>query len=312
MSAKSTLKSPTPGSNFVFRGPGPAHCARRVSCCCYQPTRGWRKHGAAGAYSASPGCRCCCGRRSAWCAPGHVLRLARNRVAQCLAVDRPDLVRSVILLAGVGLIAPTPEVVRALQAWFGVVDTTEADRAEATKALVADPAAAEEVFRQVKRWPSAAAAQRAANRATPQNDWMEPPHDVAFLSARSIEGACPGGRVPQPRPTLCRQAGHAEAAKRRRDGLGAPEPGFAGGGLGLAGVCYDPGTHDTGRRRGRIAPGGGLQCPGVVAPLWRALGQPHCARHRDLPPLAGPGPCHRRAHQVAGCPSRAPAGDRGS
>jgi pimeloyl-ACP methyl ester carboxylesterase len=120
--------------------------------------------------------------------PVHVLGHGiSNRVAQCLAVDRPDLVRSVMLLAGVGLIAPTPEVVRALQAWFGVVDTTEADRAEATKALVADPAAAEQVFRQVKRWPSAAAAQRAANRATPQNDWMEPPHDVAFLVVQGLK-----------------------------------------------------------------------------------------------------------------------------
>jgi pimeloyl-ACP methyl ester carboxylesterase len=40
-----------------------------------------------------------------------------NRVARCLAADRPDLVRSVILFAGVGLIVPEPEIVRALQAW---------------------------------------------------------------------------------------------------------------------------------------------------------------------------------------------------
>jgi len=97
--------------------------------------------------------------------------------AFALSLDRSDLVRSVILLAGVGLIAPEPEVVRALQAWFGQ-DTTEADCLEATKQLVADPAAAHEVFRQVKRWPAAAAARRAADRATPQDDWMEPPNQV--------------------------------------------------------------------------------------------------------------------------------------
>ena len=48
-------------------------------------------------------------------------------------------------------------------------------------------AAAEQVFRQVKRWPSAAAAQRAASRATPQNDWMEPPPDVAFLVVQGLK-----------------------------------------------------------------------------------------------------------------------------
>jgi pimeloyl-ACP methyl ester carboxylesterase len=41
------------------------------------------------------------------CAPAHVLGHAfGNRVARCLAADRPDLVRSFILLAAGGLIAP--------------------------------------------------------------------------------------------------------------------------------------------------------------------------------------------------------------
>ena len=109
-----------------------------------------------------------------------------NRVARCLAVDRPELVRSVVLLAGVGLMAPDPEVIKALQAWFRE-DTTEAECLEATKRLVGDPATAHQVFRQVKRWPAAAAAQRAANRATPQDDWIEPPKQMPFLVVQGLK-----------------------------------------------------------------------------------------------------------------------------
>lgn len=124
--------------------------------------------------------------------PVHVLGHGfSNRVARCLAADRPDLVRSVILLAGVGLMAPEPEVVRALQAWFRE-DTTEAECLEATKRLVADPAAAERVLRQVTRWPAAAAAQRAADRATPHNDWAEPHSEMAFLVVQGLrDGVAP-------------------------------------------------------------------------------------------------------------------------
>lgn len=119
--------------------------------------------------------------------PAHVVGHGfSNRVARCLAVDRPELVRSVILLAGVGLIAPEPRVVRALQAWFGQ-DTTEADCLEATKQLVADPAAAQQVFRQVRRWPTAAAAQRAADRATPEDAWVEPRSQVSFLIVQGLK-----------------------------------------------------------------------------------------------------------------------------
>jgi len=109
-----------------------------------------------------------------------------NRVARCLAVDRPDLVRSIILLAGVGLMAPDPEVIRALQAWFRE-DTTEAECLEATKQLVADPAAVHQVLRHVKRWPAAAAAQRAANHATAQADWIEPPNQMPFLVVQGLK-----------------------------------------------------------------------------------------------------------------------------
>ena len=43
------------------------------------------------------------------CGPAHIVGHAfSNRVARCLAVDRPSLVRSVTLLAAGGLIAPSP------------------------------------------------------------------------------------------------------------------------------------------------------------------------------------------------------------
>jgi pimeloyl-ACP methyl ester carboxylesterase len=119
--------------------------------------------------------------------PAHVLGHGfSNRVARCLAADRPDLVRSVILLAGVGLFVPDTEIVRALQAWFSP-DTTEADCLDATKRLVADPAAAERILHQVKRWPAAAAAQRIADRATPQDDWTEPPSHIRFLVVQGLK-----------------------------------------------------------------------------------------------------------------------------
>ncbi|HEX6211996.1 MAG TPA: alpha/beta fold hydrolase [Methylomirabilota bacterium] len=118
--------------------------------------------------------------------PAHVLGHGfSNRVARCLAADRPDLVRSVALLAGVGLFVPETEVVKALLAWFAR-DTTEADCLEATRQLVADPAAVERVLRQVKRWPVVAAAQRAADRATPQTDWIEPPGQVPILVVQGL------------------------------------------------------------------------------------------------------------------------------
>jgi pimeloyl-ACP methyl ester carboxylesterase len=47
------------------------------------------------------------------CGPAHIVGHAfGNRIARCLAVDQPPLVRSVTLLAAGGLIAPPPRRVR--------------------------------------------------------------------------------------------------------------------------------------------------------------------------------------------------------
>src|SRR5262247_2543322 len=105
------------------------------------------------------------------CGPVHVLGHAfGNRVARCLAADRPDWVRSVILLAAGGLIAPVPEVQRALQPWFRP-EATAAECLEALQSRVADPSAAHSLWHQVKRWPAVAAAQVAASEATPYQAW---------------------------------------------------------------------------------------------------------------------------------------------
>jgi len=105
--------------------------------------------------------------------PVHVLSHGfSNRVTRCLVADRPDLVRSVILLAGVGLVEPDAEVVRALRAWFRH-DSTESECLEAMRCLVADPSTAERLLRSVTRWPVVAAAQAAADRATPRDEWQD-------------------------------------------------------------------------------------------------------------------------------------------
>jgi pimeloyl-ACP methyl ester carboxylesterase len=119
--------------------------------------------------------------------PVHVLGHALgNRVARCLAADRPDLVRSVILLAAGGLIAPAAEVQRALQGWFRH-DATASECLEAMHSMVADPAAAQRIWDQVKRWPVVAAAQSPASQATPHNDWWGATSAAPFLVVQGLE-----------------------------------------------------------------------------------------------------------------------------
>jgi pimeloyl-ACP methyl ester carboxylesterase len=118
--------------------------------------------------------------------PVHVLGHAfGNRVARCLAADRPDLVRSVILLAAGGLIAPAAEVQRALQSWFRQ-DATEAECLEALQSMVADPSAAQSTWHRVKRWPAVAAAQVAASQATPYQEWSGETSVAPFLVVQGL------------------------------------------------------------------------------------------------------------------------------
>jgi pimeloyl-ACP methyl ester carboxylesterase len=105
------------------------------------------------------------------CAPAHVLGHAfGNRVARCLAADRPDLVRSVILLAAGGL--PNPNATsRALLHHVLHPEMTAAERiavlAPRWLAPTSDPA----LLLQVECWPELHTAHLASSQVTPLDDW---------------------------------------------------------------------------------------------------------------------------------------------
>jgi pimeloyl-ACP methyl ester carboxylesterase len=87
-----------------------------------------------------------------------------NRVARCLITDRPDVVRSVVLLGGAGDFEPTADVVRALRSWARP-DATEAECLDYVRFAVADQSAARRILRVSTRWPAVAVAQQSASRA---------------------------------------------------------------------------------------------------------------------------------------------------
>lgn len=105
-------------------------------------------------------------------APVHMVGHAfGNRVARCLAADRPDLVRSVTLIAAGGLIPPEPAVMAALARCFQL-DLPEDERLEAVRTAFFAPRSDPTVWRD-GWWPDAAASQSAATRATELDDWWE-------------------------------------------------------------------------------------------------------------------------------------------
>lgn len=104
-------------------------------------------------------------------APAHVVGHAGgNRIARCLAADHPHLVKTVVLLAAGGLVAPQPEAFAALERtlseplsdleWLGAIRTSR------FFAPTSDPL----VWRH-GWWPAVAAAHLAALRATPREEW---------------------------------------------------------------------------------------------------------------------------------------------
>jgi pimeloyl-ACP methyl ester carboxylesterase len=106
-------------------------------------------------------------------APAHVVGHAfGNRVARCLAADRPDLVRSVVLLAAGGLVAADPEAGRVAQR-LRHDPLTASERLELSKAIYLSPASDPRLLLQVQQAPAWAAAQVVAqvSQATPLDDW---------------------------------------------------------------------------------------------------------------------------------------------
>ena len=106
------------------------------------------------------------------CGQVHVVGHAfGNRVARCLAADRPELVRTVALLAAGGLVQPEPDVLAAMARCLRF-DLPEEERLAAIRFALFAPSSDPTAWRE-GWWPGAAAAQATATRATPLEDWWE-------------------------------------------------------------------------------------------------------------------------------------------
>jgi pimeloyl-ACP methyl ester carboxylesterase len=105
--------------------------------------------------------------------PTHVVGHAfGNRVARCLATDRPDLIRRVVLLAAGGLVPTDPE---ARQAAYRLrhETLTEAERLVLRKAAYLSPASDPRLLAQVESsalW-AAGDLMETVSQATPLADW---------------------------------------------------------------------------------------------------------------------------------------------
>src|ERR1700756_79249 len=105
------------------------------------------------------------------CGPAHLLGHAfGNRIARCLAVDRPSVVRSVTLLAAGGLIGPpTP-----LGTPFRDATQVKMNGSDCVTVLGArwlSPASDPQILAQVECWPAVHLAHLATSRNVPLEDW---------------------------------------------------------------------------------------------------------------------------------------------
>jgi len=105
------------------------------------------------------------------CGPAHLVGHAfGNRVARCLAADRPSLVRSVTVLAAGGLIGPaTP-----LGANFRNATVAKMNGSDCVTVLGAhwlSPASDPKILAQVECWPAMLVAHLATSRGVALEDW---------------------------------------------------------------------------------------------------------------------------------------------
>lgn len=108
-----------------------------------------------------------------------------NRVARCVAADRPDLIRGLVLLGCGGLVAGDSQARAALQRCFDPSASAESHLADVATAFFApgnDPSAWADGWYQ-----EAAAAQAAAVVATPTQDWWLPPAPIPVLAVVGAE-----------------------------------------------------------------------------------------------------------------------------
>ncbi len=104
--------------------------------------------------------------------PVHVLGHGfGNRVARCLATDRPELVEGVILLGAAGQVPGDPEATEALERLFEPGLTDEEKIAALQTALFA-PGSDASVWTELPAFPEVRRAQAEADRETPSEEWL--------------------------------------------------------------------------------------------------------------------------------------------
>ena len=105
------------------------------------------------------------------CGPAHLVGHAfGNRIARCLAVDRPSLVRSVTLLAAGGLVAPSTPI----GTHFGNATEVKMNGSDCVTVLGArwlSPASDPKILAEVECWPAVFLAHLATGRGVPLEDW---------------------------------------------------------------------------------------------------------------------------------------------
>jgi pimeloyl-ACP methyl ester carboxylesterase len=128
-----------------------------------------------------------------------------NRVARMLAADHPDLVRSVILFAAGGKVAPAPAAERALMTIFNP-KSTNGEILTAMKYMVGNPMDAERIWELLKpcHAPEAAAIERTAAMATPLKEWWAPVGKTRYLV---VQGADDQAAPPENAVLLKRELG---------------------------------------------------------------------------------------------------------
>jgi pimeloyl-ACP methyl ester carboxylesterase len=111
-----------------------------------------------------------------------------NRVARMLAADHPELIKSVILLAAGGKVAPTPEADAALKVVFSPTATEEAYLA-AMLYMVGDPKDAKIAGDILKksRAPEAGAIQYKAASTVALDAWWAPEGNFKFLAIQGSD-----------------------------------------------------------------------------------------------------------------------------
>jgi pimeloyl-ACP methyl ester carboxylesterase len=104
-------------------------------------------------------------------APAHILgRTGGNRIARCLATDRPDLVRSVILIAAGGLVPGDPKAIAMMDDWW-FARVPEEQQIVAFETSMLSPSTPRGKIRPPTTWARAGAAFDAADEATPVSEW---------------------------------------------------------------------------------------------------------------------------------------------